>query len=480
MKLTDYVIQFIADLGVKRAFVISGGAAVHLIDSISKHPDIEYVCNNHEQACAMAADGYSRVSGNIGVAIVTSGPGATNLLTGVAGAWYDSVPVLYITGQVTTWRLKGDSGCRQVGFQETDTVAIFKSVTKYATQIRDKNEIAYELEKAVYMAKEGRPGPVLIDLPDDLQRSDVDVDQLVHFGAPLHHSDFDVSECIEMLSNAERPVIVLGNGVRLSKAEEETKKLVESLDFPVLQTWAVMDILPFAHPLNAGSFGQHGGKYGNVTIQNSDMLLVLGSRLDTHHTGTQLENLAPNAKKVVVDVDARELGRMNVDVKINTDIKSFVDKVNSRSFRVKDVSEWRDQVNSWRQQYPTVVPRYYDDTIVNPYVFFRELSHHLRSGQIVLTDTGSSLAWCMQSFEFNGQRIFSDFNNTSMGWALPAAIGAVYASGEKVVTFMGDGGLQMNIQELATIRLRNLPIKMFVINNKGYSMIRQTQDDWLE
>lgn len=483
MKLSDYVIQFITELGVKHVFLISGGAVVHLVDSVSKNPNIKYICNNHEQACAMAADGYSRVSGNIGVAMSTSGPGATNLLTGVAGAYYDSIPLLCITGQVTTFRLKGDSGVRQVGFQETSTVDIYKSITKYATMVKNANDIKYELQKAVWIAKSGRCGPVLVDIPDDLQRTDIDVNSLGEFSCSGTYKSVDdrsIPLCIELLSKALRPVVILGGGIRLSKAEEEAKEFIERLGFPVIPTWAVAGIVPFNHPLNAGFFGQHGMKYGNLAIQNSDLLLVLGSRLDTHMTGSIIGNFAPNAKKILVDIDENEIMRTPHDVGINMDIKDFIKLMSSKKFDVNNVYDWHKQISFWRLQYPICLPEYCDCDDVNPYLFFNYMSSHVPEDSIVLTDTGSALAWFMQAFEFRKQKVFSDWNNTAMGWCLPASIGAHFAGGEKIVAIMGDGSLQMNIQELSTIRLHSLPIKIFVINNHGYSMIRQTQDDWLK
>lgn len=484
MKLSDYVIQFITELGVKPVFLISGGAAVHLVDSISKNPNISYVCNNHEQACAMAADGYSRVSRNIGVAISTSGPGATNMLTGVAGAYYDSIPVLYITGQVTTFRLKGDSGVRQVGFQETSTVDMYKPVTKYATMIKNAKDIKYELQKAVWIANSGRPGPVLVDIPDDLQRTEIDIDSLAEFPytktyKPTTDSQ-DIPMCTELLSKSVRPVVAIGWGVRLSKADNEVREFVERLGFPVVPTWAMAGFIPQSHPLYAGFFGQHGMKYGNLAIQNSDLLFVLGSRLDTHMTGSILSNFAPNAKKILVDIDENEIRRTPHDVGINMDIKDFITIISEKKFDVNNVYDWRKQISMWKLQYPVCLPEYYDCSDVNPYIFFSQLSEYVPDGNIVLVDTGSALAWFMQSFKFSKHRLFSDWNNTAMGWCLPASIGAYFASGEKIVAIMGDGALQMNIQELSTIRLHNIPIKIFVINNHGYSMIRQTQDDWLK
>lgn len=492
MKLSDYVAKFLVAQGIRHVFVITGGAAAHLIDSIAKNPDIDYICTQHEQAAAMAADAYSRVTENLGAAIATSGPGATNLITGVCCAYYDSIPVIYITGQVATFRSHKGTGVRQLGFQEADTVDIFKPFTKYAVLIDDPKRIRYELEKATHIAKSGRPGPVLIDLPDDLQRVDINPNELESFVPEPENKDLcrlneQVGKCIQLLENTKRPAVILGWGIRLAKAEKEAKEFVDRIGFPILPTWATMDMLPSNHPLVVGSFGLHGTRYGNLTVQNADLVISIGSRLDTHLTGTPINTFAREAKKIVVDIDSNELNKyekfgMEVDVLIHSDVKDFFRVINNKVDEInkKDISEWKKRIAEWKARYPICPLEYYHQKDVNPYVFVKALAKELPEGAVIFVDTGCGVAWMMQGFEFKPrQRLFSAFNNTPMGYSLSASIGASFALDKRPITCItGDGGLQINIQELATILRHNLPIKIFLINNHGYSMIRQTQDQW--
>lgn len=493
MKLSDYVVTFLAKQGIRHAFAISGGASIHLIHSIADIPGISFICPQHEQAGAMAADAYSRVTGNLGVAISTSGPGATNMITGACCAYYDSIPVVFITGQVTTFRIKRNSGVRQLGFQETDTVDIYKPITKYAVRIDEPERIRFELEKAIYLAKSGRPGPVLIDIPDDIQRSEIDPDELEQFvpqqkpknPSQLHEK---VARCIQLFNEADRPVLIFGWGIRLAKAEEEAKRLVNVLGFPVALTWAVMDMFPSDHPLLVGAFGTHGTRYGNFTLQNADLILVIGARLDTRERGSPITSFAREAKKIVVDVDPSELKKfkilgMDVDMLIHSDARDFLQAINQRIDKIslQDISAWKKRIKEWKAKFPICPPEYYKQEKVNPYVFVKALSKESSEGDLIVVDTGCTLAWMMQAFEFKpNQRLFHDFNNTAMGYALPASIGACFATdGEPITCVVGDGSLQMNIQELATVIRHRLPIKIFLINNLGYSMIQQTQDQWL-
>jgi len=494
MKLSDYVIRFLRDQGIRHIFAVSGGASVHLIQSIADTSGIDFICPQHEQAGAMAADAYSRVTRNLGAAISTSGPGATNMLTGVCCAYYDSIPCIYITGQVFSFRSKADSGVRQLGFQETDTVNIYRAITKYLVKINRPEQIRFELEKAVYLAKSGRPGPVLIDIPDDIQRVEVDPSQLEAF-APIEkvsNISFlkgNLDECIKLINRAKRPVIILGWGVRLAKAEMAVKKFIEKLNLPVALTWATMDMFPSDYPLLVGGFGTHGTRYGNFAVQNADLIIAIGTRLDIHHRGSPPSNFAREAHKIIVDIDRAELEKfedldIDTDVLIQSDVKVFLEAVNHRinEIAVHNISKWKEQIRKWKMRFPICPPKYYNETEVNPYVFVRILSDELMRGDTIVADTGCALAWTMQAFQFKpNQRLFHDFNNTSMGYALPASIGASLAlGGQRIICIVGDGSLQMNIQELVTAIRHFLPIKIFVINNGGYSMIRQTQDQWLD
>lgn len=474
--------------------MLTGGAAAHLIDSVAKNPDIDYICTQHEQAAAMAADAYSRVTGNLGAAIATSGPGATNLITGACCAYYDSIPVIYITGQVATFRSHKGTGVRQLGFQETDTVDMFRPITKYAVLLEDPKRIKYELEKAVYIAKSGRPGPVLIDVPDNLQRENIIPEKLESFIPEKEPKDAgkldgQISRCIQLLEKAKRPVIILGWGIRLAKAEEEAKGLINKLGFPVLPTWATMDMLPSNHPLVVGSFGLHGTRYGNFTIQNADLILSIGCRLDTHLTGSPLTAFARGAKKIIVDIDATELNKfnkfgMNADEIIRADAKDFLTVINKKidGIKTQDISKWKRKIADWKTKYPICPREYYRQDGVNPYVFVKTLAAESSEGDVIFVDSGCGVAWMMQAFDFKEkQKLFSAFNNTPMGYSLPASIGGSLASDNKPVTCItGDGGLQINIQELSTILRHNLPVKIFLLNNHGYSMIKQTQEQWLD
>ena len=494
-KVSAYIAEFLAKQGVRYVFVVAGGASLHLIDSIDSTPGINSICPMHEQGGAMAADAYSRVTGNLGAAISTSGPGATNMLTGVCSAFYDSIPVLYITGQVATTRLKGGTGVRQIGFQETDTVQIYKSVTKYAVQIQDAKNIRYELEKCCFIAKSGRPGPVVIDIPDNIQRENIDPEKIRSFTPrPKIKIGSRVSaklrRCKNLLKEAVRPIIVLGAGIRLAKADREMRDLVELLSFPVAPTWAAADLFPWDDPLYIGTFGTHGTRYANFAVQNADLVLSIGSRLDTKATGSPVTTFAREAKKIIVDIDPCELDKfekfgLKMDLKINMDAMDFIAglKKECLDMKSKDISGWKNQIRIWKEKYPICPEEYGSQKSLNPYYFVKMLSHQCAEDEIIISDTGCTLAWMMQAFEFKKhQRIFHDWNNTAMGWALPASVGAYLADSkrERIICVIGDGSLMMTIQELATIDKHKLPIKIFVFNNHGYSMIKQTQDQWLQ
>lgn len=495
MKLSDYVVSFLAQRGIKHAFVISGGASIHLLHSLASQKDIEPICPHHEQAGAMAADAYSRVTGGLGCAIATSGPGATNLITGIAGAWFDSIPVMFITGQVATYRMKGDTGVRQMGFQETDILPMVAPITKYAAQVVDPSRVAYELEKAAHIALSGRPGPVLIDIPDDLQRGSIDVGALAHFypaelqpdttGVP---SGEDVEAVFDLLAQAERPVLILGWGIRLAGATREALQVARGLGIPVLTSWAAKDMIPYDEPLLAGTFGTHGTRAANFAVQNADLVVAIGARLSTHETGTPMASWARSAKVVVVDIDPAELRKFSSFGKplaraIVADAGAFLRALNKRlaTWKPKPLKAWLDQISQWRRRYPVPCDEPRTDDKINPYAFVAALAEALPEDEHIFIDTGCSIAWMMQGYPNRaGQRLYHDFNNTAMGWALPAAVGGTLALDRRPVTcIVGDGSLMMNLQELATIQRHNLPVRIFVLNNTGYSMVQQTQEQWL-
>lgn len=494
MKLSDYVIQFLADRGVTHVFGMSGGAAVHLFDSAARHPKMAYVCSQHEQSAAMSADGYARVTGKLGVAITTSGPGATNLLTGVCCSHFDSVPTLMITGQVATHRLKGARNIRQLGFQETDVVSIFRPVTKYAAQVEHAQDIRKHLEAAWYWALEGRPGAVLIDLPDDLQRVEIEPDELEGFdpppAAPSTTLKAQVRDLAQALARAERPVLVLGGGLSTPRVGDELHALIEALGFPILQTWAGLDLAPHDHPLRVGSFGVYAPRLGNFAVQNADFVLCLGTRLSQNVTGGLLSAFARGAQIAMLDAEQGEMDKFDgrgitihhrICAQLGTAIPALLASVSE--LRLPDLTAWRAKIEHWR----TVLP---DDCQgaqaaggpVDAYAFLRSLAGCLPDDELVFVDTGGNLTWTCNGLALkSGQRLISAWNNTPMGYALPAAIGAAFAAGERTVTcIIGDGGLLVCLAELATLVRHQLRIRVLVFDNKGHGIQKQTLETWLE
>lgn len=495
MKLSDYIIQFLADRGVTHVFGISGGAAVHLFDSVAKHPAIDYICSQHEQSAAISADGYSRVTGKLGVAITTSGPGATNLLTGVCCSYYDSVPTMMITGQVATHRLKGNRPVRQVGFQETDVVSIYKTVTKYAQQITDPNTIRFHLEKAYYMAFEGRPGPVLIDLPDDLQRSQVHHDKMPSFSPrDARHSPStlgkDIAILLAMLAEAKRPVLILGGGLTTPRVGGPLLQLVEKLQVPVLLTWAGLDLLPSDHPLRVGPFGVYGPRPGNFTVQNADLLICLGTRLSQNVTGGILKSFAREAEIVMVDASQGEMDKfdgrgINVGLRIHSRLDEFLPLLIRRlsDYTTPDISPWKAKIAHWKASLPSDRPPTTpnDAGYVDAYHFVDVLSEHVPEGEPIFVDTGGNLTWTCNGLRVKrGQKVFSAWNNTPMGYALPAALGAVCRDRTRPVTcIIGDGGLNLCLSELATVVKHDFPIRILLFNNHCHGIQKQTLETWL-
>lgn len=491
MKLSDYVFRFIADLGIKHVFMVPGGGAMHLNDSVGNCQDIEYVCNLHEQASAIAAEAYARVTNYLGVVLVTTGPGGTNAITGVAGAWLESTPCLIISGQVKRIDMKGDLGVRQRGPQELDIISIVKSITKYAVTVTDPATIRYHLEKAVALATLGRKGPVWLDIPLDVQASMIDPDSLKGFDpgelveVETNPSSLTskVEEAIRLINNAERPVLLIGNGVRLSGAEKIIHELVTILGIPVLTTWMGIDLVSDECPEYFGMPGVAAARSANFIIQNSDCLVSIGARLDLSVTGFDQTKFARAAKKIVVDIDAGELRKlkMTVNVQVCADAKTFIQELlkNKSSIQPVDRTDWLLRCNEWKEKYPVILPEYWEQKkYVNVYVFTSVLSDELTNDDLLIPgSSGAGIDQFWLSVHVKpGQRLFSTGGLGAMGFGVPASIGGCLASGHKrTITVDGDGGFQLNIQELETISRLNLPIKFFVLNNQGYGSIRSTQ-----
>lgn len=490
MKLSDYVAEFLAGQGVRHVFLITGGACAHLVDSLGRSPRTGYVCVQHEQAGAMAAEAYARVTGNLGVAMGTSGPGATNLITGICCAWFDSIPTLYLTGQVNRHEQKGKRRIRQLGFQETDIVSIVRPITKYAAQVTDPRRIRYELEHAVHLATTGRPGPVLLDLPLDVQHAEVDPARIARFTPPaVRRRDLrvPVRRALEWLAQAERPVLVAGGGIKLAHAQAEFRRLVDALDIPVVATWSGIDLIAHAHPRYVGQFGVYGARGANFAVQNADLMVSVGSRLDSRQTGGQPQTFARAARKVVVDVDPAELNKrwVTADLPIAADCGDFLRAcLHQWGRRPKHpCRDWRDQCAAWRRRYPAVLPAFYRQRgSVNAYVFVEALAKALGGRDTIVADEGGNLTWVMQAFTVKaGQQLFSAFGNSPMGYSLPAAIGAWFANPRRrVICLDGDGGFQINLQELQTVAHYRVPVKIFIFNNRCYGIIKQFQEAYFE
>lgn len=495
-KVSDYILDYLASQGVKDVFLVTGGAIAFVVDAFHGRKDINYVCVQHEQAGAMMAEAYSRTGPGYAAVMVTSGPGATNLITGICCAWFDSIPAIYISGQVNTYEQKGTYKVRQVGFQETEIVEIVKPITKYSKMLQSENDIRYELEKATYIAKSGRPGPVLLDIPMNFQRAEIEPKKLHSFTLPKQKEYADtgsrlqkkVAKVVELLQKADRPVILAGGGIKLAKAQKEVLELAKLAKYPVTASWSGYDIFPRNNPFYIGAHGVYGERAANFTVQNSDVLLSIGSRLDTRQTGGKPESFARESKVIMVDIDKGELDKrrgLTPHIQIQTDAKEFLQELLKQLQKVElpKKKDWLTMCQNWATKYPVVMEKYYNEkNHVNAYVFIKELSEQLDSKAVIIPDDGGHLTWTMQAFEVKkGQQLFSAYGNSPMGYAFPAAIGASIAMKKKeVICIDGDGSLQMNIQELQTVVHEKLPIKLFVLNNEGYGIIKQFQDLYLE
>ena len=436
MNLSDFVLDFLLKKKVDKVFLITGGAISFLVDSFSKNKKIKYISVAHEQSAAMMADSYSRVGPNFSCTMATSGPGATNLLTGVACSYFDSVPSLHICGQVNTYEQQdfhpSTKNVRQVGFQETDIVNMSKPITKFSYKVKNEKEIKYILEKAYHLATSGRPGPVLIDIPMDLQKKIINPKKLRSFTYPLKQKTnlkSKIKELNRLFSNSKKPVIILGGGLKYSRSEHLINKLLKKLKIPIVTTWSGCDLVDYNNSYYIGNIGVYGSRSANFTVQNSDLVFCLGSRLDTRVTGGVPKNFARNAYKIAVDIDEHELNKqrgLNIDLKINHDLKDFLKNLVKSNFKRTCDKMWHEKTINFKKKYPIVLKNYYSQkNFVNPYIFIDKLSKILKKNDIVIADTGAHLTWTMQSFKVRkGQKLFSAFGNSPMGYALPASIGA--------------------------------------------------------
>ena len=488
MKLSDYVIDLLVSNGVTHIFEVCGGSLAHLLDSLYGRTDITTISMHHETAAAFAAEGYSRAGGNIGVAMATSGPGATNFITGIGSCYFDSIPCLFITGQVNTYEFKFDKPTRQIGFQETDIVKIVKPITKKAELLMDECKVKYCLQEAIYEAKHGRPGPVLVDIPLNIQRASIDVGSLASFsnedaGVRSKIDDRIFDQVIDIIKSSLRPIILAGGGIRLADSQDELLKFARSAGIPVVTSLMGLDAFPHDDPLFFGMIGTYGNRYANLAIANSDLVLALGVRLDTRQTGTRPETFARGAKIVHVDIDPFELNnKIKAFCSINSDLWDFLARLNS--FEVGNgglkIDSWKERINGYKRKYPAY--RASCEEIIDPNDFMHILSRFLPRDAIICVDVGQNQMWSAQSLEIkSAQRFLTQGGMASMGCALPMAIGASFAQpGKTVIAIAGDGGFQLNIQELQTVYHHDMPIKIILLNNMCYGMVRQFQEQYFD
>lgn len=486
--VADYIASFVSDvLGVRDVFLVTGGGIMFLTDSLARNDRLNKVFTHHEQAAAMALEAYARATGDVGVGFFTTGPGATNALTGLVGAWQDSVPSMFIAGQVKrkeTVHLSGIAGLRQFGVQEVDILPIVESVTKYAVMLDDPSRVRFELEKATAIARGGRPGPVWIDVPLDVQGALIDPDSLEGWdgsgasGGAGAVRDADVAAFAELLASAERPVVLAGQGVRLAGALEQFRAWVERHSIPVVTTHPAVDTLEHDHPLLVGCVGIKGSRAGNLAMQNADLLIALGTSLHVAVIGYEYELFARGARKVVVDIDGTSHRKPTVaiDLLVESDARAFIEAVAESP--VATGPQWAATCRGWKRDYPVCLPEY--GTAPGPsniYWLVDRISELTEASDAVVADAGSAYYAVSQGLRLKrGQRYIVSGALATMGYTLPACEGVAAATGRRTVGITGDGSLQFNIQELQTLVQTGLPVKLFVINNNGYLSIRQTQD----
>lgn len=491
IKVSDYIARRLSELGASHVFMVTGGGAMHLNDSFARVVPFEVVYNHHEQACAIAAEGLYRASGKIGVVNITTGPGGLNTLTGLMGQWTDSVPAVYVSGQVkhtTTLDCCRELPLRQLGDQEVDIIPVVKPLVKYAVSIKDPKYARLEVEKAFHAATTGRMGPVWIDVPMDVQGAMVEESTLVAFPQPKTPARTgDIRKIVQLLAASRRPVLVPGHGVRLSGAVANMERILGKLAVPAVATFNGFDLLPSDHPSFCGRIGTIGTRGGNFTLQNADLVLLLGTRNNIRQVSYNWENFAHRAVTVSVDIDEAELAKptFRPTHAIHADLRDLLPALEAELENFSRPPEW-DGWTRWakdrNQAYPAALPAYDQEPVrIHPYSFFREFTKALPEGATVVAGNGSACVVLFQAGEVKrDQRIFWNSGCASMGFDLPAAIGASAGRTGDIWCLAGDGSLQMNLQELATVGFRRMPVKLVVLENGGYASIRQTQANFFK
>ena len=487
-RVADYIADFLVTNGIEDVFTVTGGGAMHMNDAFGHHPKLKCCYNHNEQASAMAAEAYARIDNKIAAVCVTTGPGATNAITGVVCGWMDSIPMLVFSGQARYATTVHASGLklRTRGVQEFDIIGTVHNMTKYCELVINPEKIAYCLEKALYLAKHGRPGPCWLDIPLDVQGAIIETEELEHYIIPDERMDVDesiIDIILSKIQEAERPIIFAGNGIRLAGAHDEFLSLIEKLKIPVVTGMSSIDAIASAHPLYAGRSGTTGDRAGNFAIQNCDLLLSLGSRLSFFQTGFNYTSWARGAYKIINDIDSEELKKdsINADLQICCDVSILINKLNQKLTQVVEGKvDWIQQCQKWRLQYPVVLQKHMDDPKPNIYAVFKVLTQKMKADACLIVSAGTSRVVGSQASEIKeGMRFITNPSTASMGYDLPPAIGVCIARGrKKTIVCTGDGGFQMNIQELQTIVQNKLPIAIIVMNNQGYHSIRMTQNTY--
>jgi acetolactate synthase-1/2/3 large subunit len=496
MTVSDYVFDFLIKKGVCSAFVVTGGQAMYIDDAMARRPEIKPIFTHHEQTCGMSADAYSRITKKLGLAVVTAGPGSINVVNGLVGGWTDSAPMMVISGQSSYACVKyqEESKIRQYGIQGINIRPFVESGTKFFVTVDAPSKIPYYMKKAYYFATTGRPGPVWIDIPLDVQRMEVPENELFHFfpedeaqenTCTVLERKSHVKEIVKELESSIRPLLIAGQGVSLSGSQKELKEFAERLQIPIITTRLGIDIIESDHNLYVGRPGNYGERSANFAVQNSDCILVIGSRLSTASVGHNPDQFGKHAKIIVVDADKKELEKPGVRIfrKVHDDAKVFLKEIlkNIANIVMQDHSSWVSLCQSWKKNYPVVLEEYQNQTPINSYYFIERLCQNTGSDAVILVDTGSCFHVACQAWKIKkGQRFLTTGGLSSMGYWV-AGIGACVANNYKdTIVITGDGSLQMNIQEFATIKHNNLPIKVFIFNNKGYLLIRQTQKTFMD
>jgi len=484
MKASDYIVEFLKSKGLRHVYEIAGGMITHILDSLNKEKSIQVISVHHEQAAAFAADAEGRITRKPGIAFATSGPGATNLLTGIGSCFFDSSPAIFITGQVNTDEQKGNKSIRQLGFQETDIVAMAKPITKWAVMIESAVQLPETLEKAYQIAISGRPGPVLIDIPMNVQRENVDekIKTQNNVSANIVQSEIDFESIIQKIKNAKRPLILAGRGIRAGGALNEFKEFLNKTQIPVVLTLLGLDNIVYDNPMRVGFIGSYGNRWANIVLGECDLLIVLGSRLDIRQTGADVKSFKENKEIIHVDCEEGEVNnRIKGCIKCIIDVKEFLVKVNERiSADVITITEdWQKRINELKEKYPDT-DELKNINGINPNLFIKILSKMDFKIHAYVADVGNHQMWTAQSLRLKeGQLFLTAGGMGAMGFALPASIGTSLSLDKKpVIVIAGDGGFQVNIQELQTIVCNKLPIKIIVLNNNCLGMIRQFQDSY--